>query len=193
MARRRVVSRSSLFTHCANSAALLQHPGSIFRAVRPGLALYGIPPSPASEEETLAPAMQIETRVMSVKSVAPGAAIGYGGRFVARRPTTIAVLPIGYHDGVRRLISGRASVLLRGARAPIVGAVSMDLTLIDATETGARAGDRAVLLGREGTQRITAWDLARAAETIPYEIVCGFGARVPRVYRESNPGRRSGS
>jgi alanine racemase len=172
-------------THCANSAGVLLHPPSIFQAVRPGLALYGIPPSPSLPDAGLVPAMEVESRVMSVRDVPEGAALGYGGRFVTRRRSVIAVLPIGYHDGVRRVISGRASVLLRGGRAPIVGAVSMDLTLIDATETGAAAGDRAVLLGREGADRITAWDLARAADTIPYEIVCGIGARVPRLYRES--------
>ncbi|HKD11017.1 MAG TPA: alanine racemase [Thermoanaerobaculia bacterium] len=175
-------------THCANSAGLLLHPPSIFQAVRPGLALYGIPPSPALPDAGLVPAMEVETRVMSVRDVPEGAALGYGGRFVTRRRSTIAVLPIGYHDGVRRVISGRASVLMRGGRAPIVGAVSMDLTLIDATETGAAAGDRAVLLGREGADRVTAWDLALAADTIPYEIVCGIGARVPRLYRESGAG-----
>jgi alanine racemase len=130
--------------------------------------------------------MEIETRVMSVKTVPEGAALGYGGRFVARRRSTVAVLPIGYHDGVRRLISGRTRVLLRGGEAPIVGAVSMDLTLIDATETGAAAGDRVVLLGSEGRNRVTAWDLAGAAETIPYEILCGIGTRVPRVYRDAS-------
>jgi alanine racemase len=175
-------------THCANSAGLLLHPPSIFRAVRPGLALYGIPPSPSLSDLGLVPAMELETRVMSVREVPEGAALGYGGRFVTRRRSTIAVLPIGYHDGVRRVTSGRTSVLLRGGRAPIVGAVSMDLTLIDATETGVAVGERAVLLGREGADRITAWDLARAADTIPYEVVCGIGARVPRVYRESGAG-----
>ncbi len=173
-------------THCANSAGLLLHPRSIFAAVRPGLALYGIPPSPSFPDAALVPAMEVETRVMAVKAVPAGAALGYGGRFVARRPSTIAVLPIGYHDGVRRRITGRTYVVLRGGKAPIVGAVSMDLTLIDATETGARAGDRAVLLGGEGENRITAWDLALAAETIPYEIVCGIGPRVPRAYRDAS-------
>jgi alanine racemase len=168
--------------HAANSAGLLSHPASIFQGVRPGLALYGILPSPTLDAADLQPAMELESHVMKVATVAPGTPLGYGGRFVADRRTTVAVLPIGYHDGVRRSFSGRVSVLLRGGEAPIVGAVSMDLTLIDATETGARPGDRALLLGRDGERRVTAWDLALAAQTLPYEIVCGIGARVPRVY-----------
>jgi alanine racemase len=119
---------------------------------------------------------------MAVKKVAPGTPLGYGGRFVTRRTSTIAILPIGYHDGVRRSFSDRVPVLLRGEKAPIVGVVSMDLTLVDATESGAQPGDRVLLLGKEGKLQVTAWDLARAADTIPYEIVCGIGARVPRVY-----------
>jgi alanine racemase len=169
--------------HAANSAALLVHPDSIFQAVRPGLALYGIAPGENPPSDELEPALELETRVMAVKTVSAGTAIGYGGRFVTTRPSRIATLPIGYHDGVRRSFSGRVCVLLRGGRVPIVGAVSMDMTSIDATDTGAAVGDRVVLLGRDGGHRVTAWDLARGAETIPYEIVCGIGARVPRAYR----------
>jgi alanine racemase len=168
--------------HVANSAGLLSHPASIFGAVRPGLALYGILPSQAIDPGPLAPALTLETEVIAVKTVPEGTPLGYGGRFVTRRVSSVAVLPIGYHDGVRRSFSGRVSVLLRGEKAPIVGAVSMDLTLIDATDSGARPGERVVLLGRDQERQITAWDLARAADTIPYEIVCGIGPRVARVY-----------
>ncbi len=166
--------------HIANSAGVLWHRDSARDAVRPGIALYGISPSVSREEPELAPAMTVEAFVMAIRRLPPGAHAGYGTRFTARRPSTIAVLPIGYDDGLRRSFSGRLSVLLRGERAPIVGAVSMDMTLVDATDCGAAPGDRAVLLGPE--QGVTAWDLARAAGTIPYEIVCGIGRRVPRVY-----------
>ncbi len=168
--------------HLSNSAGLLAHPAARFDAVRPGLALYGIRPSEELEEAGLVPAMTVETHVMSVKRVPPGTAIGYGGTFVTARPSTIAVLPIGYHDGLRRSYSGRVSVLLRGRQAPVVGAVGMDLTLVDATDSGAKPGDRAVLLGKDGGLSVTAWDLAHAAGTIPYEILCGIGTRVPRAY-----------
>jgi alanine racemase len=168
--------------HLANSAGVLAHPESHFDAVRPGLALYGIRPSEGLGEQGLEPAMSLETRVMAVRRVASGTPLGYGGSFVTERPSTIAVLPIGYHDGLRRSFSGRVSVLLRSKEAPIVGAVSMDLTLVDATGCGASPGDRVVCLGADSGLRMTAWDLARAAGTIPYEILCGIGSRVPRVF-----------
>ena len=168
--------------HLANSAGVLAHPESHFDAVRPGLALYGIPPSEGLSVEGLEPAMSLETRVMAVRRVASGTPLGYGGSFVTERPSAIAVLPIGYHDGLLRSFSGRVSVLLRGKEAPIVGAVSMDLTLVDATGCGASPGDRVVCLGTDAGRSVTAWDLARAAGTIPYEILCGIGPRVRRVH-----------
>ncbi len=171
--------------HLANSAGVLLHPATWFDAVRPGLALYGVPPFEGAEAgAALEPAMTLETRVMSVAEVPAGTALGYGGRFVTARASKLAVLPIGYHDGFRRSFSGRVRVLLRERELPVVGAVSMDLTLVDATGTGVAIGDRAVCLGAEGGMRIGAWDLARAAETVPYEILCGIGPRVPRVYSE---------
>ena len=170
--------------HAANSAAILGSPGAWLDAVRPGLALYGVAPSEGQAPPELTPAMTVETRVTSVRRVPAGTALGYGGRFVTARETTIAVLPIGYHDGFRRSFSGRVAVLLGGKRAPVVGAISMDVTLVDATGAGAGRGDRAVCLGRDGGESVTAWELARAADTIPYEILCGFGPRVPRVHAE---------
>ena len=170
--------------HLANSAAILGMPDAWCDAVRPGLALYGIAPSASvGAGAALVPAMTVETRVVSVRRVPAGTPLGYGGRFVTARQTTVAVLPIGYHDGFRRGFSGKISILLRGKAAPVVGAVSMDVTLVDATESGAERGDRAVFLGSDGASSITAWDLARAAGTIPYEILCGIGPRVRRVYR----------
>ena len=166
--------------HVANSAALLVHPSSLFQAVRPGLALYGVPPSETIDPEELEPVMTVETAVMSVRRVPAGTPLGYGGTFVTGRASNIAVLPVGYDDGLRRSLSGRVSVLLRGKEAPLVGAVSMNLTLVDATDCGAEIGDRVVILGSDAGRRVTSWDLARAAGTIPYEILCGFGARLPR-------------
>jgi alanine racemase len=168
--------------HVANSAGLLLHPGAWFDGVRPGLALYGVSPADDELADQLVAAMTVETRVMAVKAVPPDTPLGYGGRFVTRRRSEIAVIPIGYHDGFRRAFSGRVRVLMQGREAPVVGAVSMDLTLVDATGLSTRIGERVVCLGADGGRRITAWDLARAADTIPYEILCGIGARVPRVY-----------
>lgn len=171
--------------HVANSAGILFHDGARFDGARPGLALYGVSPSERGDGGIgLEPAMTLETRVMAVKDVPQGTPLGYGGRFVTARPSAIAALPIGYHDGFRRSFSGRLRVLLRGSELPVVGAVSMDLTLVDATGVGARPGDRVVCLGSDGASRVSAWDLARAADTVPYEILCGIGSRVPRVYAE---------
>jgi alanine racemase len=168
--------------HLANSAGVLFYPDAWFDGVRPGLALYGVSPADGEIGERLVPAMTIETRVMAVKAVPAATPLGYGGRYVTERRSEIAVIPIGYHDGFRRAFSGRVRVLMQGREAPVVGAVSMDLTLVDATGLGARIGERVVCLGADGGRRITAWDLARAADTVPYEILCGIGARVPRVY-----------
>ncbi|MGE5276064.1 MAG: alanine racemase [Acidobacteriota bacterium] len=168
--------------HVANSGGVLLHPEALFDAVRPGLSLYGLLPSESLRDPGLVPAMELETRVLAVKTVPAGTPLGYGGAFVTSRSSRIATLPIGYHDGFRRSFSGRVAVLLRGKRAPVVGRVSMDLTLVDATESGAEPGDRVVLMGRAGAESVTAWDLARADGTIPWEILCGVGARVPRVY-----------
>ena len=154
-------------------------------AVRPGLALYGVAPRGFAEAAALVPAMTLEARVTAVRRVPADTPLGYGGRFVTERPTTIAVLPIGYHDGFRRSFSGRVAVLLGGKRAPVVGAVSMDVTLVDASDAPVRRGDRAVCLGTDGRDTVTAWELADAAGTIPYEILCGIGPRVPRVHVES--------
>ena len=182
VARMRGAGVAPGLVHLANSAGILGHRDSWFDGVRPGLALYGVAASDAPGAAELAPAMTLESRVVAVRRVAAGTALGYGGRFVTSRPSTIAVLPIGYHDGFRRSFSGSVSVLLRGRKAPVVGSISMDVTLVDATDTGAARGDRAVCLGRDGADAVSAWDLARAAGTIPYEILCGIGARVPRVY-----------
>ena len=169
--------------HLANSAAILGMPDAWCDAVRPGLALYGIAPSDRDAVRRSFP------RCPSRRASCPCAAFRRERRSATEdasstgRQTTVAVLPIGYHDGFRRGFSGKISILLRGKAAPVVGAVSMDVTLVDATESGAERGDRAVFLGSDGAASITAWDLARAAGTIPYEILCGIGPRVRRVYR----------
>ena len=173
--------------HLANSAGVLAHPDAWLDAVRPGLALYGVPPRSDFGGDALRPALRIETEVLATRRVPAGTPLGYGGRFVTERETTVAVIPIGYHDGFRRSLSGRASVLLRGRRAPVVGAVSMDVALVDATGSGAERGDEVVCLGVQGEERITAWELAEAAGTIPYEILCGFGPRIGRRYVGSGP------
>ena len=167
--------------HLANSGAVVAGAGVWFDSVRPGLALYGVAPA-EQLGEGLSPALTLETELMEVREVAAGTPLGYGGAFVTARPSRIGLLPLGYDDGLRRSLSGRVPVLVKGEVAPIVAAVSMDLTFVDVTGLPARRGDRVVCIGSDGSRRVTAWDWARAAGTIPYEILCGIGPRVSRVH-----------
>jgi alanine racemase len=172
--------------HAANSAALVLRPDSHFTLVRPGLAIYGMPPVPAVREKIdLTPVMTFKTRVMQIKRAAVGVGVGYGHTFVTRRETIIGILPVGYADGYRRGLQHGGEVLLGGKRAPVVGAVSMDLTEIDLTDLpGAAVGDEVVLWGRSGDEIISVNDVARIAQTISYEMLCTVGRRVARVYLE---------
>jgi alanine racemase len=151
------------------------------RMVRTGIALYGYPPH-GTNMHGLEPVLQWKTRVTSVRTVEPGATVGYGATFRAQRRTRLALLPAGYADGLNRLLSNRGAALVRGQRAPIVGRVSMDQTTMDVTDIpGATAGDEAVLIGAQGDERMTADDLAQMTGTISYEVLCAIGPRVPRV------------
>lgn len=182
LAALRLAGLSPGLVHAANSGGVLAHPDAWFDAVRPGLALYGVAPVEGFDGGELEPAMTLETEIMSVKDVPAGTPLGYGGAFVTARPSRIAVLPIGYDDGLRRSFSKGLSILVKGEEAAIVGAVSMDLTIVDITGIAAGRGERVVCLGRDGGRTVTAWDWARAADTIPYEVLCGIGGRVPRTY-----------
>ena len=175
--------------HLANSAGVYGHREAWGNMVRPGGVLYGLwrdvlPPSVSDPQ--LVPVMSLYSRIIMLKWVPPGETIGYGCTFEASRRSLIATLPIGYHDGYMRGFSNRANVIVRGAYATIVGRVSMDLTLIDVTDVaGVELHDEVTLLGsdrRNPEMRIRAEDLARIAGTLSYEVTCGVGDRVPRVY-----------
>ena len=170
--------------HMANSAGILNHPEAAGSMVRPGLMLYGAAPDRALEGKAdLRPAMSFRTRVLYLKQVPAGSPLSYGQTFRTKRPSRIATLPVGYADGVRRALSNRGSVLVRGRRAPVVGNVTMDLTLVDVTDVpGAAEGDEVVLFGRSEETTLPVEEVAEAVGTIPYEILCGVGRRVPRVY-----------
>ena len=172
--------------HAANSAAMLRDSRVWYDAVRPGLLLYGIVPPPLASTLPLQPVMSLTSRVVAVKGVRPGEGVGYGGRFAADAPRTIAVIPAGYADGLDTRLSGRGSVLIQGKRAPIVGAVSMDMITVDVTDLSEVApGDEVVLLGRQGDeswQQIDAREVAASIGTIPWEIVCRLGTRIERHY-----------
>jgi len=168
--------------HLANSAAILDHPPAWLSLVRPGLVLYGYPPSAKMTPLEVRPVLSLKTRIIYIKDVAAGTSLGYGRTFVAPRPTRVASLALGYDDGLPRLASNRGHVLLRGRPAPIVGRISMDLTTVDVTDVpGAALGDEVTVIGGTGAERIGADRIAAWAETIPWEILCGIGSRVPRL------------
>ena len=177
------------FLHLANSAGIFGHRESWGNMVRPGGVLYGlwrdVLPLTTSDAKLL-PVMSVHSRISLLKWVPPGETIGYGCTFEASRRSLIATLPIGYHDGYMRGLSNRAHVIVRGMYAPVVGRVSMDLTLIDVTNVaGVETDDQVTLLGwnREKTElKITAEELARIVGTLSYEVTCGIAERVPRVY-----------
>jgi alanine racemase len=182
--------------HLANSAGTIEYPGAHQDVVRPGIMLYGYlpfapdapPPTEAARavQRRLRPALVWRSALTHVKTVPPGTAISYGGFWIARRESRIATVPVGYADGYSRRLSGRpgfgrADVLVGGRRCEVAGTVAMDMILADVTEVpGAKVGDEVVLLGAQGAERIGADELAAKAGTIPYEILCAVGARVPR-------------
>lgn len=172
------------FAHAANSGAIVNYRESVFDAVRPGLITYGIWPTDAGDKSPLLqPVLRWETRVVQVRELKPGATVGYGRRYRTNIPMRAAILSVGYADGYRYAFSNRAQVLIHGRRCPVRGAVSMDQIVVDVTETPhVRRGDTAVLIGREGTESISAEELAGLAGTIPYDILTGIGPRVARRY-----------
>jgi alanine racemase len=170
--------------HAANSAALLRDARTWYDLVRPGLLLYGIVPPPLASSVPLRPGLSLTSRIVAVKGMRPGEGEGYGLRWTAEGPRTIAVVPAGYADGLDTRLSGRGSVLVRGRRVPVVGAVSMDMLSIDVTGLDVDPGDEVVLIGRQGTEEITAREMAASIGAIPWEIVCRLGARIERQYGE---------
>jgi alanine racemase len=146
--------------------------------------LYGVPPTPPlGARISLKPILSWKTKVISIKAVRSGESVSYGRTFICPKDSLIATLPIGYADGYSRRFSNRAEVLVKGRRARVSGVVCMDLTMIDVSEIpGAQVGDEVVLLGKQGSDEIHVSELARWAETIPYEIFCGISKRVPRHF-----------
>jgi len=174
-----------LLLHTANSGAIARMPGSWLDMVRPGLVSYGISPSPEPIPLDLRPCLALRGRITQVREFPAGQRVSYGGIFTTRRPTVLGTLPIGYADGYRRALSNRGEALVRGRRAPLRGRVCMDQLVLDLTDLpGARVGDVATLIGADGADRITAWDLGQAIPTIVDEVLVGLGERLPRFYVE---------
>jgi alanine racemase len=168
--------------HAANSAACLRDPATWFDFVRPGLALYGIAPPPLRAPVPLEPALRLVSRVVAVKGLRQGDAVGYGARFTASGPARMAVVPAGYADGLDVRLAGRGHVLVRGRRAPVIGSVCMDMITIDVTGLEVEPGDEVVIIGDQGEAHIDVRDVAATIGTIPYELLCRLGARIERVY-----------
>lgn len=173
---------SPTYLHCVNSAALIRGLATTFNLIRPGIMLYGISPAP-SLAENLKPVLSLKSKIMSLKKVPAGYSISYRRTFIAQRDSLIATIPIGYADGYTRHFSNKATVLIHGRRAPVVGVVCMDMTMVDVTDIpSVQLHDEVVLLGVQGSEIITAHELAETAHSIPYEILCGISGRVPRHY-----------
>ena len=168
--------------HAANSAAILASAATWFDVVRPGLLLYGVTPAGRIGSPALRPVMTLESRITAIKGVREGEPVGYGARFQAARPTTVAIVPAGYADGLDVRMAGRCDVLVRGQRAPIVGSVCMDMILVDVTGMHAAPGDAVTMLGEQAGASIGVAEIAQRIGTIPYELLCRVGTRIERVY-----------
>ncbi len=180
--------------HLANSAGIFSHPevfasadgGTVTNMVRPGGVLYGLWRdilAPDDRDQKFQPVMSLHSRITLLKWVPPGETVGYGCTFEASRKTLVATIPIGYDDGYMRSLSNRGHAIIRGVYATVIGRISMDLTLIDVTTVpGVQLDDEVIFMGQSARLAVTAEDIARTAGTLSYEVTCGVGARVPRVY-----------
>lgn len=171
--------------HCSNSASIMELPSEHMNLVRAGIILYGLYPSHEMEEERLPlkPVMSLYSHVVHVKEVPEGVTVGYGATHVTRRPTRIGTIPVGYADGYPRILSNRASVLIRGRRAPIIGRVCMDQFMVDVTDMPeVSVGDVVTLIGRDGEETLSVEEISEMAGSFNYEFVCDVSRRVPRVY-----------
>jgi alanine racemase len=170
--------------HVANTATLLDTPELALDIVRPGIGLYGCYPSDEVGQATpLRPVLSLKARIARVKTIAEGDSVGYGRTWVSQGTSVIALIPLGYADGVPRVLSNRGSVLIHGRRAPLVGRVSMDMCVADVSAIpDVRIDDEVVVIGRQGSEMVPVEEIAQLAGTISYEILCGIAPRVPRLY-----------
>jgi len=169
--------------HACNSAGAIVYPDAQLDLVRSGVLLYGIAPGPDVAAHFVRPALSLRARIARISTIAPGACVGYGCTFRPTRLTQLALVPIGYADGLSRALSNHGRVIVRGVRAPIVGTISMDQCTVDVTDIpGAHEGDIVTLIGTDEEEEITAEDVATWRNTIPYEVLTGLPIRLPRLY-----------
>lgn len=168
--------------HCSNSGAVCSHGNMQLDMVRPGILLYGMYPGD-DRDIPLRPAMQLKTRIIHISEAEPGWSISYGRKYTAETKRKIAVVPIGYADGLHRVLSGKIDMLVNGRRVPQVGNICMDMCMIDVTDAGDVAiGDVVTVFGSDEAENISAEELAEKAGTIHYELLCAVSKRIPRVY-----------
>ncbi len=170
--------------HSANSAAVLYHAETHLDMVRVGLMMYGLYPLGSSRSLiNLKPALSFKSRVTYLKKIPAGTPVSYGCTYTTSSETTIATIPVGYADGFSRRLSNRGQVIIRGKRYPVAGRVTMDLTMVNVGDARIEVGDEVVLIGEQNGQAISADEVAGLEDTISYEVVCGIGKRVPRIYK----------
>lgn len=171
-------------SHLANSNGVVHYPQSHFDMVRPGLMAFGYLPEAAPPQfSEIAPCFSLKSRVSYFKVVQSGEGISYGHLYITKKQTRIVTVPIGYGDGYRRSLSNRGSVLIRGKKFPIAGAICMDQFMVDVGENEVYVGDEVVLIGKQGNEEIQLTEMAQICDTIPYEVLCLFNERIPRFYR----------
>ena len=170
--------------HVANTAAILWHPQAHLDMVRPGLLLYGYTPACDRDASvSLQPIMSLTTKVVHLKTAGKGEPVSYGDVYRTQRDSRLAILPIGYAHGYNRRLSNTGEVIIHDRRFPIVGRICMDMTVVDITDDPTiKPGDDVILMGKSETQAITAYDLANWQDSIPYEVLCNLGLKVPRLY-----------
>ncbi|MDI6767154.1 MAG: alanine racemase [Bacteroidota bacterium] len=172
------------FIHIANSGAILDMPETYFTMVRPGIIIYGIYPSQeTSGSIPLQPILTMKSNVVFIKEVPAGTSISYGRKYYTSKRTRIATIPVGYGDGYSRRLTNKCEVLIHGHRFPVVGVICMDQIMVDiGFDINVHVGDEVILLGSDGEQNISVWELSEKSETNPYEFLTGIAARVPRIF-----------
>lgn len=176
-----------LKSHIANSGGLVHYPHSHFDMVRPGLMAYGyLPPHTPAAYEGIAPCFTLKSKVSYFKVVGPNTGVSYDHTYITKKQTRIVTIPIGYGDGYRRALSNRGSVLIRGRRFPIAGTICMDQFMVDVGDAEVYVGDEVVLIGKQGQEEIPLTEVANLCSTIPYEILCLFNERIPRIFLSDN-------
>jgi alanine racemase len=176
------VAYKNILFHLANSGGVCYFPSSYFDMVRPGLLTYGYFPNEKTSID-VNPCFVLKSKISYFKVVSQGVGISYGHKYITKKNTRIVTIPIGYGDGYRRDLSNKGSVLIREQKFPIVGTICMDQLMVDIGNSTAFVGDEVVLIGKQGEQEITLKEIADLCSTIPYEILCGFTERIPRIYQ----------